>query len=97
MPSVKIEPSWQALLGQEFEKPYFEQLTSFVREQYRRTRVYPAAGNIFRAFDRCPVDRIKVVIIGQDPYHNEGQANGLCFSVAAGMPFPPSLVIPSEA
>ncbi len=91
MPSVKIEPSWQALLGQEFEKPYFEQLTSFVREQYRRTRVYPAAGNIFRAFDRCPVDRIKVVIIGQDPYHNEGQANGLCFSVAAGMPFPPSL------
>lgn len=91
MSSVKIEPSWHTLLGQEFEKPYFDQLTAFVRGEYARTRVYPAAGHIFRAFNRCPLERIKVVIIGQDPYHNVGQANGLCFSVGEGVPFPPSL------
>ena len=91
MANVKIEPSWHELLADEFEKPYFEQLTAFVREQYMTHVVYPPAGDIFRAFNCCPADRLKVVIIGQDPYYNEGQANGLCFSVAPGTQFPPSL------
>lgn len=91
MANVKIEPSWHELLRDEFEKPYFEQLIAFVREQYTKHVVYPPAKNIFQAFNRCPVDRIKVVIIGQDPYHNVGQANGLCFSVSEGTQFPPSL------
>lgn len=91
MTQVKIEPSWQELLAEEFDKPYFNQLTAFVREQYMTHVVYPPAAQIFRAFNSCPADRLKVVIIGQDPYHNEGQANGLCFSVAPGTPFPPSL------
>ncbi|MDR3129904.1 MAG: uracil-DNA glycosylase [Tannerellaceae bacterium] len=89
---VKIEPSWKAQLADEFEKDYFRQLTDFVREEYRRGRVYPSAGLIFNAFDRCPFDRVKVVILGQDPYHEPGQAHGLCFSVREGMTFPPSLV-----
>lgn len=91
MANVKIDLSWHELLAEEFEKPYFEQLTAFVREQYMTHVVYPPAADIFRAFNSCPADRLKVVIIGQDPYHNEGQANGLCFSVARGTQFPPSL------
>lgn len=88
---VRIAPEWRELLQPEFDKPYFEQLTRFVRQEYMRTKVYPAGGNIFRAMDKCNSDKVKVVIIGQDPYHEEGQANGLCFSVGDGVPFPPSL------
>ncbi len=88
---VKIAPDWGGILKGEFEKPYFEALVQFVREEYGRGRVFPRGSNIFRAFDKCPFERLKVVIIGQDPYHGDGQANGLCFSVAAGVPFPPSL------
>ena len=88
---VKIAADWKALLQPEFDKPYFEQLTLFVRAEYASQRIFPAGRNIFRAFDKCPFDRLKVVIIGQDPYHGEGQANGLCFSVNDGVAFPPSL------
>lgn len=88
---VKIAADWKALLQPEFDKPYFEQLTRFVRDEYASHRIFPAGRNIFRAFDKCPFDRLKVVIIGQDPYHGEGQANGLCFSVNDGVAFPPSL------
>lgn len=89
--NVRIDPSWQRVLQPEFDKPYFEQLTTFVRQQYASTTVYPPAGQIFNAFDHCPFPKVKVVIIGQDPYHGPGQANGMCFSVAPGVPFPPSL------
>ncbi|MEG1611406.1 MAG: uracil-DNA glycosylase [Alistipes sp.] len=89
--NVKIAPDWKKLLAAEFEKPYFAELTQFVHTEYASNQVFPRGTNIFRAFDKCPVDRLKVVIIGQDPYHGEGQANGLCFSVADGMPLPPSL------
>ena len=88
---VKIASDWKELLGVEFEKPYFEELTSFVRQEYASTTIYPAGKNIFRAFDKCPLESLKVVIIGQDPYHGVGQANGLCFSVGEGVAFPPSL------
>ncbi len=88
---VRIAEDWKALLRDEFEKPYFGELVEFVRREYASGVVYPQGRNIFRAFDKCPIDRLKVVIIGQDPYHGEGQANGLCFSVGAGVPFPPSL------
>ena len=88
---VKIAADWKALLQPEFDKPYFEQLTRFVRAEYASQHIFPAGRNIFRAFDKCPFDRLKVVIIGQDPYHGEGQANGLCFSVNDGVAFPPSL------
>ena len=88
---VRISPDWKAVLAPEFEKPYFAELTDFVRKEYLRARIYPQGKNIFRAFDKCPFDSLKVVIIGQDPYHEEGQANGLCFSVGDGVPFPPSL------
>lgn len=88
---VKIASDWKALLKEEFEKPYFEQLTQFVKEEYASRRIYPRGSNIFRAFDKCPLDRLKVVIIGQDPYHGPNQAHGLCFSVADGVPHPPSL------
>lgn len=88
---VKIAADWKQILQAEFDKPYFGELAEFVREEYRTKRVYPRAGHIFRAFDKCPLDRLKVVIIGQDPYHGPGQANGLCFSVGDGVPFPPSL------
>lgn len=91
MADVRIAEDWKAILQEEFDKPYFEELISFVKDEYGRGTVYPAGRNIFRAFDRCPVDRLKVVIIGQDPYHGPGQANGLCFSVGEGVPFPPSL------
>lgn len=88
---VKIAPDWKALLQEEFDKPYFEELIRFVKEEYATRRIYPRGSNIFRAFDKCPVDRLKVVIIGQDPYHGPNQAHGLCFSVADGVPHPPSL------
>lgn len=89
--NVRIDPSWQQHLQQEFDKPYFKELTDFVRAEYAQHTVYPAGRNIFSAFDLCPFDRVKVVIIGQDPYHEPGQAHGLCFSVQDGTPFPPSL------
>ena len=88
---VKIASDWKALLAEEFSKPYFEELTRFVKEEYATRRIYPRGSNIFRAFDKCPLDKLKVVIIGQDPYHGPGQAHGLCFSVADGVPHPPSL------
>lgn len=90
--NVRIEDSWKRRLAGEWDKDYFVRLTDFVREQYRSRVVFPPAGKIFAAFDSCPFDSVKVVIIGQDPYHGFGQANGLCFSVAPGVPMPPSLV-----
>lgn len=89
---VKIEESWRQRLQEEFDKPYFEELTNFVRQEYANTTVYPPGNLIFNAFNLCPFDRVKVVLIGQDPYHGPGQAQGLCFSVNDGIPFPPSLV-----
>lgn len=82
---------WKALLAEEFDKPYFNDLVRFVKEEYAQGVVYPSGANIFRAFDKCPFERLKVVIIGQDPYHGPNQANGLCFSVNDGVAFPPSL------
>lgn len=89
--NLEIAASWKPLLDSEFEKPYFEHLANFVRGEYTSTTVYPPAKDIFRAFDACSFDDLKVVIIGQDPYHGPGQANGLCFSVTQGVPFPASL------
>ncbi len=89
---VKIEQSWKNRLKDEFEKPYFESLTDFVRNEYAQRTVYPPAKLIFNAFDKCPFDEVKVVIVGQDPYHEPGQAHGLCFSVPEGTQIPPSLV-----
>lgn len=89
---VKIEESWKRELAGEFEKSYFEELTTFVRNEYAATTIYPPARLIFNAFDHCPFDKVKAVIIGQDPYHGAGQANGLCFSVNKGVKMPPSLV-----
>ena len=89
---VKIEESWRQRLQTEFDKPYFRALTDFVREEYRRGAVYPPGGLIFNAFNLCPFERVKVVIIGQDPYHEPGQAHGLCFSVNDGVMPPPSLL-----
>lgn len=88
---VKIESSWKEKLQSEFDKDYFEKLTEFVRNEYRICTVYPPGRLIFNAFDQCPFDKLKVVILGQDPYHEPGQANGLCFSVNDGVFFPPSL------
>mgnify|MGYP003509249364 FL=1 len=90
--NVRIDSSWQRVLQAEFDKPYFELLTQYVREQYKTRRCFPPAGLIFNAFDSCPFDKVRVVIIGQDPYHEEGQAMGLCFSVPEGVVIPPSLV-----
>lgn len=89
--NVRIEPSWQQRLQPEFDKPYFENLTAFVRNEYATKTVYPPGSQIFAAFDACPFDRVKVVILGQDPYHEPNQAHGLCFSVNDHIPFPPSL------
>jgi uracil-DNA glycosylase len=89
---VRIEAGWKAALAPEFEKDYFRQLTDFVRQEYRQGTVYPSGADIFNAFAHCPFDRVKVVILGQDPYHEPGQAHGLCFSVREGVAFPPSLV-----
>ena len=91
MAEVRIAQDWKEVLNEEFSKPYFEELVDFVKGEYATGTVYPAGSNIFRAFDKCPFDKIKVVIIGQDPYHGPGQANGLCFSVGRGVQFPPSL------
>lgn len=90
---VKIDASWKEVLHNEFEKEYFTRLTSFVKEEYTGpTPIYPPAKLIFNAFDHCPFNDVKVVILGQDPYHGAGQANGLCFSVNKGVAFPPSLM-----
>lgn len=88
---VRIAEDWKALLQEEFDKPYFAELVEFVKEEYATQQIFPPARDIFRAFDKCPLDKLKVVIIGQDPYHGDGQANGLCFSVNDGVDFPPSL------
>ncbi|MBE6292364.1 MAG: uracil-DNA glycosylase [Bacteroidales bacterium] len=88
---VRIEESWKQRLAAEFEKDYFVRLTEFIRSEYSRTTIYPPAKLIFNAFDSCPFEQVKVVIIGQDPYHGPGQAHGLCFSVCEGVPNPPSL------
>src|SRR3989344_2386343 len=89
--NVKIEPSWREKLQGEFGKTYFEELTKFVREEYKKGIVYPTPKNIFRAFDLCPFEEIRVVILGQDPYHGTRQANGLAFAVDEREAVPPSL------
>lgn len=89
---VRIEESWKKVLELEFESEYFENLSKFVREEYQKAVVYPPPGYIFRAFERTPFERVKVVILGQDPYHGDGQANGLAFAVDKGIVLPPSLV-----
>jgi uracil-DNA glycosylase len=89
---TQIHSSWKKVLSNEFVKPYFEKLHSFVLNEYATNRCYPNENEIFAAFNHCPFDRVKVVIIGQDPYHGLGQANGLCFSVNDGIAFPPSLI-----
>lgn len=88
---VKIEPSWKEALKDEFEKPYFAALTEFVKSEYKSGAVYPPPKFIFRAFELTPFDKVKAVILGQDPYHGAGQANGLCFAVNDGVALPPSL------
>lgn len=89
--NVRIEESWQEVLQEEFNKPYFADLVAFVKQEYRQFTCYPPGGLIFNAFAQCPWSAVKVVIIGQDPYHEPGQAHGLSFSVNDGVPFPPSL------
>ena len=89
--TVSIEKSWHSALIQEFNKPYFTKIRNYIREEYKVKTIYPPAKDIFRAFDSTPFDKVKVVIIGQDPYHGEGQAHGLCFSVNDNTDIPPSL------
>lgn len=89
---VKIEQSWKTRLQNEFEKEYFIDLTNFVKKEFNSQIVYPPGRLIFNAFDKCPFENVKVVILGQDPYHGPGQAHGLCFSVKDGVAFPPSLI-----
>jgi len=89
--NVQIEPTWGQQMSAEFSKPYFQSLADAVRQEYRTTTCYPPASLVFNAFNLCPFDKVKVVIIGQDPYHEPGQAHGLSFSVQDGVPFPPSL------
>ena len=88
---VKIEESWKRVLGKEFDKDYFGKLAEFVKAEYKQATVYTPPRFIFRAFELTPFDKVKVVILGQDPYHGDGQANGLCFSVNEGVQLPPSL------
>ena len=88
---VKIEKSWKEVLQTEFDKPYFENLVGFVKQEYASHTIFPPAGQIFNAFNTCPFNHVKVVILGQDPYHGPRQAHGLCFSVNDGIQFPPSL------
>ncbi|TSC83469.1 MAG: uracil-DNA glycosylase, partial [Parcubacteria group bacterium Gr01-1014_17] len=88
---IKMEPLWKEALKEEFEKPYFKQLAEFVRGEYLSTRVFPPPEFIFRAFELCPFGDTKVVLLGQDPYHGDGQAHGLCFSVPERIAVPPSL------
>jgi uracil-DNA glycosylase len=89
---INIETSWKQALDPEFTSPYFQYLSTFVKSEYASYTVYPHPKNIFRAFDLCPVDQVKVIILGQDPYHGPRQAHGLCFSVVDGVAFPPSLI-----
>jgi uracil-DNA glycosylase len=89
---VKIESAWKSRLKDEFEKEYFVKLSEFVKNEYRNNTVFPPGSLIFNAFNLCPFDKVKAVIIGQDPYHGPGQAHGLCFSVREGISFPPSLI-----
>ena len=89
---VKIEESWSKALQEEFQKDYFQRLSAFVHEEYKHHICYPPASEVFNAFNLCPLDKVKVVILGQDPYHGPGQAEGLCFSVKDGIQLPPSLV-----
>ncbi|MCK7590954.1 uracil-DNA glycosylase [Subsaxibacter sp. CAU 1640] len=89
---VSIHQSWKPYLQKEFDKPYFKELTDFIKSEYQQYQCFPPGKQIFSAFDWCPFDELKVVIIGQDPYHGFGQANGLCFSVNDGIPHPPSLI-----
>lgn len=89
---VDIESSWAEILKSEFDKEYFVKLTQFVKEEYSRHACYPPAREVFNAFNLCPIDKVKVVILGQDPYHGAGQAEGLCFSVKDGIELPPSLI-----
>ena len=91
MADIKIEPSWKKVLEEEFGKEYFQKLSEFVRGEYQHAIIYPPPKNIFKAFELCPFDQVKVVILGQDPYHGPGQANGLCFAVGEGVLSPPSL------
>jgi uracil-DNA glycosylase len=92
MTEPKIEPGWLEVLKPEFGKPYFNELKSFLLEEKKHYRIYPAGSRIFAAFDHTPFSKVKVVILGQDPYHGDGQAHGLCFSVPDGVAIPPSLV-----
>ena len=89
---VKIENGWKTVLNDEFDKPYFKGLLDFVKDEYQTHNCYPKEDQIFSAFDHCTFSNLKVVIIGQDPYHGKGQANGLCFSVNEGIKHPPSLI-----
>ncbi len=91
MREVRIDPSWKMRLSAEFEQPYFKELAAFVKREYETEAVYPPPRAIFRAFDLCPFDKVKVVILGQDPYHGPNEANGLCFAVDQGQRLPPSL------
>src|SRR5574344_648842 len=93
MAKVQIESSWLDKLQTEFNKPYFDELIQFVKMEYSQGPCYPPGSLIFNAFNLCPFSQVKVVLIGQDPYHEPGQAHGLCFSVNDGVPFPPSLRI----
>lgn len=90
--NVKIEEGWKNLLEEEFSKPYFTHLTDFVRNEYKDRRIFPKGKEIFNAFEHCHFEKLKIVILGQDPYHGPGQAHGLSFSVREGVPFPPSLL-----
>lgn len=89
--NVTINETWKEQLGAEFDKPYFASLVAFVKSEYKNSTIYPLGKLIFNAFNLCPFDKVKVVILGQDPYHEPGQAHGLCFSVMDNVPFPPSL------
>ena len=90
--NITLESSWKSALSKEFEKPYFHSLTSFVRQAYKTKTVYPPPGLVFNALDSCPLSQTRVVILGQDPYHGQGQAHGLSFSVPLGIANPPSLI-----
>lgn len=90
--NINIEPSWKQVLKHAFQQDSFLNLVSFVKDEYSKEKIYPDGKNIFKAFWHCPIDKVKVVILGQDPYHGPGQAHGLSFSVKPGVPFPPSLL-----
>src|SRR5512136_1910622 len=89
---VRIEPTWKTKLNEEFSKEYFIKLSEFVKEEYKTKTIFPPGSLIFNAFDLCPFEKVRAVILGQDPYHGPGQAHGLCFSVREGVEFPPSLI-----